>query len=133
MLERDPQTLAFAADDAHLSAEHPGWNGGWVMVNAPRLDRAALIAAIRTGNFYATCGPEFYAIEQVGDRVRVRTSKVRYARLVGPRWNGVRAGTPDGDLLTSAELPLPADWTYAYLEIEDAAGRRAWSNPLSAP
>ncbi len=27
-LMRNPNTLALAADDAHLSPEHPGWNGG---------------------------------------------------------------------------------------------------------
>jgi hypothetical protein len=25
---------------------------------------------------------------------------------------------------------LPDDWTYARLEIEDAMGKKAWSNPL---
>jgi hypothetical protein len=29
-----------------------------------------------------------------------------------------------------AEFELPRDWPYARLEIEDAAGKRAWSNPL---
>ena len=34
MLEQSPSTLALAVDDAHLRPEHPGWHGGWVMVNA---------------------------------------------------------------------------------------------------
>ncbi|MCX7935458.1 MAG: hypothetical protein N3A66_09400, partial [Planctomycetota bacterium] len=35
MLARQPDALAIAADDAHLRPEHPGWNGGWISVNAP--------------------------------------------------------------------------------------------------
>jgi hypothetical protein len=32
--------------------------------------------------------------------------------------------------IRQAEFELPRDWPYARLEIEDAAGKRAWSNPL---
>jgi hypothetical protein len=32
--------------------------------------------------------------------------------------------------LLQAEFELPTDWPYARLEIEDAYGKRAWSNPL---
>jgi hypothetical protein len=27
-------------------------------------------------------------------------------------------------------VEIPAEWNYAYLEIEDAQGRRAWTNCL---
>ncbi|MCK4516700.1 MAG: hypothetical protein KAU31_15675, partial [Spirochaetaceae bacterium] len=37
MLEKNPDTLGFSVDDAHLKPEHPGWNGGWILVNAPEL------------------------------------------------------------------------------------------------
>jgi len=36
----------------------------------------------------------------------------------------------DGSVLTEAAFELPEDWPYAYLEIEDAERRRAWTNPL---
>jgi hypothetical protein len=32
--------------------------------------------------------------------------------------------------MTEAAFDLPADWPYAYLEIEDDRGRRAWTNTL---
>lgn len=32
--------------------------------------------------------------------------------------------------LLQAEFQLPSDWPYARLEIEDADGKSAWSNPL---
>ena len=129
MLERFPSTLAFAVDDAHIRPEHPGWNGGWIMVNAPNLSRQAIQAAIRAGNFYSTCGPEFHAIECDGTYVTVRTSPVQFARLVGPAYLGNRIGSFGGGLLREATFEIP-DWPYAYLEVEDDHGRRAWTNTL---
>lgn len=130
MLHQFPGTLAFAVDDAHISPEHSGWNGGWVMVNAAECSQAAILAALRDGSYYSTCGPEFHSIQYDGERVSLTCSPVQFARLVGPKSWGKRTGSFDGTLLTQAAFPLPPDLAYAYLEIEDAQGRRAWSNPL---
>ncbi len=133
MLERLPGTLAFAADDAHIKPKNPCWNGAWIMVNATEGSPEAISAAIRSGNFYSSCGPEFHAIECNASTVSIRTSPVRFVRLVGPRNRGKRIGAFDGAPLTEATMEIPGDWAYAYLEIEDARGRRAWTNPLSVP
>ena len=129
MLDSNPATLAFASDDAHLKPEHPGWNGGWVMVNAPQCTPAVILDAICRGNYYSTCGPEFRAIACEGRKVRIETSPVRYARLVGPGAAGARMGGPDNDF-TEAEFDVPETWAWAVLEIEDAQGKRAWTNGL---
>ena len=135
MLKQRPGTLAFAADDAHLRPEHPGWNGGWIVVNAPCRTAAAITAAIRQGNYYSSCGPDFRSIEFDGTSVRIRTSPVQFVRLVGPGYFGEQMGSFDqadarGKLLTEASVTIHADWPYAYLEIEDARGRCAWTNAL---
>jgi hypothetical protein len=130
MLDRSPDTLAFAVDDAHLKPEHPGWNGGWIAVNAPARTRGDIDAAIRAGNFYSTCAPEFHSIELDGDTVKITTSPVAFVRLVGPDWLGQRIGSFDGELIAEAAFEIPPDWPWAYLELEDAHGRRAWTNPL---
>jgi hypothetical protein len=132
MLERFPNTLGFAVDDAHLRPEHPGWNGGWIMVAAEACTREAILDAIRAGRFYATCGPEFHTIEVEGQRVRIETSPVQFARLVGPASWGQRVGSFDGRVFEEVAFDIPEEWAYAYLEIEDARGRRAWTNPLFA-
>ncbi len=133
MLERFPGTLAFAVDDAHISAAHPGWDGGWIVVNFPDRSREAILQAVRAGNFYSSCGPEFHAIEYDGTSVRVTTSPVRFARMAGPASSGNRLGSfLEGQSLTEASFELPLEWGYCYLEIEDAHGRRAWTNPLLA-
>ncbi len=130
MLAQDPNTLAFSVDDAHTRPEHPGWNGGWIMVNAPERSQASIMDAIRRGNYYSTCGPEFHAIELDGTDVHLATSPVQFVRLAGPGSSGARLGSFDGQELTEATMTVPRDWDYAYLEIEDHAGRRAWTNTL---
>jgi len=130
MLKNNPETLGFAADDTHLSAEHPTWNGGWIVVNAPECSRDEITKAIRKGNYYSSCGPEFHNIEFDGASVSVETSPVRFVRLVGPAWCGERLGSPRGKLIARATMKVPADWDYVYLEIEDNNGRRAWTNTL---
>ena len=100
------------------------------MVNAPECTREAIGSAIDAGRFYSTCGPDFHAIEYSDGSVTVRTSPVRFVRLVGPQSFGKRIGSFDGSLLTEGILEIPADWLYAYVEIEDAQGRLAWTNPL---
>ena len=130
MLGRFPNTLAFAADDAHIRAEHPFWDGGWIWVNAPDRTPDSLLASIRAGNFYASCGPEIHALEFEGGTVTARTSPIRFARLVGPAWNGLRLAGPDGGTMEEVSFEIPSEWPYAYIEIEDTQNRRAWTNPL---
>ena len=132
MLRRNRDTLAFAADDAHQSPAHPGWDGGWIVVNAPELSTRAITEAIRRGNFYASCGPEFHHIACDGAEVSIATSPVRFVRLVGPGSEGKRLGSFGGEEISEAMFDVPPDWGYAYLEIEDARGRRAWTNTLFA-
>lgn len=133
MLEHRPEVLGLAVDDAHIRAEHPGWNGGWVMVGAAECTAESVFRALRSGLYYSSCGPEFRSIELHGRTVRCRTSAVSFARLVGPRYRGQRTGSFDGSTMTEFELAVPEDFAYARLEIEDPQGRRAWTNTLFTP
>lgn len=129
-LMSNPDTLAFASDDAHLCPEHPGWNGGWIMVNATECTYTGIMNSIHRGNFYSTCGPDIYSLSFDGTNLNATISPVRFARLVGPGANGMRTGSFDGKLIETVSFPLPDDWKYVYLEIEDEHGRRAWTNSL---
>jgi hypothetical protein len=129
-LLKNPNTLAFASDDAHLRAEHLGWNGGWIVVNAETCTEKDIISAIRRGNFYSSCGPKIESITIDGDQLSMTTSPIKYMRLVGPGCRGERMGSFDGPLLTQINMSIPDDWQYVYVEIEDEQGRRAWTNNL---
>jgi len=133
MLNHNVNALAFASDDTHLSPLHPGWNGGWIMVNAAECARSSILAAIRCGSYYSSCGPEIYSLNISEGSVQVKSSPVAFIRIVGPAFRGGRVGSFDGSLVTDASFNLPAEWKYAYLELEDQNGRRAWTNNLLAP
>ena len=130
MLGARPGTLAIAADDAHTKPQHPGWNGGWVMVQAPELTAGAIMASFRAGRYYSTTGPTFSHIRQEDGHVTIEVSPVQFIRLVGPGPRGQRLGSFDDTYLTEATFEIPDDWPYAYIEIEDHQGRQAWTNPL---
>jgi hypothetical protein len=130
MLAQRPNTLGLAVDDAHLRPEHPGWNGGWIVVQAAERTEEAILSGIRAGRFYSSCGPKFHSISLDGESVTVRTSPIQFARLVGPAERGARIGSFDGQRFDEATFKLPEDWSYAYVEIEDDCGRRAWTNTL---
>lgn len=130
-LVHQPDMLGFATDDAHFIKEVPAEKGGWIMVNAPELSRDAIMASIRKGNFYSSSGPLFKSISiEQGNRIVAETSPVIYARLVGTLGMNKYRGTPDREPMTQTHFRLPDDWPYARLEIEDAVGKVAWSNPL---
>jgi predicted metal-dependent phosphoesterase TrpH len=122
--------LGFAVDDAHLRPEHPGWNGGWIQVLASSCEREAILEAIRRGHFYASCGPVIQRLEERNGRVELDTTPVRQVRLVGPDALGQRQGSFDGVERTRWAFEVPPTWPYAYLEIEDALGRCAWTQTL---
>lgn len=130
MLNKKLDTLNFSADDAHLKPKHPGWNGGWIVVNVSELSREGILSAIKQGNFYSSCGPEFKSVAFDNNLLHIECTPVQFIRLVGPASCGWRTGSFDGQLLTQASMEIPIDWDYIYIEIEDKEGKRAWSNTL---
>jgi hypothetical protein len=130
-LVHQPDMLGFATDDAHFIKDVPAEKGGWIMVNAPELSRDAIMDSIHKGNFYSSTGPLFKSISiEQRNRIVAETSPVIYARLVGAGGMNKYRGTHDREPMTDMHFRLPDDWPYARLEIEDAAGKVAWSNPL---
>ena len=132
---------AIASDDSH----HPGFDSdlAWTWVRAEPTAEAVL-EALRTGCFYGTSGPRISSVVTGGGSVEVECDPCLSVRVVfgvssgaavnagrlGYRYGGeILAATPDG-LVTAARLDLPEGAPYARVEIADARGGRAWTNPL---
>ncbi len=131
VLEQHGDMLGFAVDDSHFFEGATAEPGAWIMVNAPELSPHAVTASIRAGNFYSSTGPVIDRIWiERGNRLVVETSPVMHVRLIGPRdkakWKNALGKEP----MTHAHFRIPDDWSYARLEIEDAQGKTAWTNPL---
>jgi hypothetical protein len=141
-LESGRALTALATDDSH----HPGYDSGfaWTMVRAAEQSQAAVLDALQRGCFYASCGPVVHDVELDGESIVVRCSPAASVTLVSSRHRGARAnagrlGYPNGStilerdsagLITACRLEKPTLAPYGRIEVADASGRRAWTNPL---
>lgn len=141
-LERGRLLFALATDDSH----NPGFDSGiaWTWVKAREKSQAAVIEALRAGHFYGSTGPSISAVTVDDTAVEVHCSPAAsvtlYAgRVWGARVNAGRLGYPyraeilDVDAsgaIVAARLHRPPGAPYGRVEVADATGRRAWTNPL---
>ena len=123
----------FADDDAHF-----GWQGkpgtAWLWVKAASPDPAAILGGLRRGSFHSTFGPRILDLRVGGGKIVVRTSPAVRSHLIS-------SGIGSGGLQFAGGRPRTT-WTwdimkdqlnvtvYARIEVLDASGRTAWSNPL---
>ena len=129
MLKRNPRTLAFAADDAHLNGNEP-WDGGHIVLSAPSLTKENVLASLKAGNFYSSLGPRFESIHVRPTHIYVRTSPVSAIRLVDDTPWGRRVMATNGKPVTEAHFDIEEEHAYLRVEVEDANGRRAWTNVM---
>lgn len=117
----------FAADDAHFK-ERPDRFGGWVRVKAESLTPEALLASLKAGYYYSSQGPEIHDIKVSDDIITVRCSPAASIHVGG---RGSICRYRNGSDLVEAEFPLaPFADAFFRITIRDAAGNRAWSNPI---
>ena len=143
LLEGGRLCPATAADDSH----HPGYDSdlAWTWVRARGSSRDDVLEALATGNFYASTGPRIEEVRLDGGVVEVGCTPCRSLTLVSARTTGaaVHAGRlgyrhkarilacdPEG-LVVRAALDLPLAARHIRVEVTDAAGRRAWANPIA--
>ena len=92
------------ADDCHGL---PSLGGGWIMVGAEKLDYPSVICALEKGHFYASTGPEIYAVTLEENTLRVRCSDACAVELVFGTRTGMKATPIHNDgLLREAKFNL---------------------------
>jgi len=127
-------TWGFATDDTHWMLNEQG--RGWVMVRTTDFSQRGLLEALRAGHFYASMGPEIHDVQISASHVTVRCSPARRVSLITARAGGDSRHVDGGELLTEVTLERresPAyPERYIRVEVEDAEGRIAWSNPRPA-
>lgn len=116
-----------ATDDAHFS--EPDHFGGWVMVRAEENTPEALLAALKAGDYYSSMGPELRGLKVTEDAIEVVCSAVVTVIVQG---QGSAARAVHGASMTRAAVPRARFEGSPWLRVTiiDAAGRRAWSNPI---
>lgn len=126
-LTQSGRTWGFATDDVHWKYGAEG--RGWVMVRTNDTTPAGIMTALRRGEFYSSMGPTIKDVRVESGRVCVQTSPVSRITIVAARASGSN-NCAVGDQLTEAVHELQGTEQYIRVEIEDAHGCHAWSNPI---
>jgi predicted metal-dependent phosphoesterase TrpH len=129
---------ALAVDDCHFRHEDE-FAKGWIWINAEKLDLQSIMQAIQAGHFYSTTGPEIHNISCSllapdknnwrGLEVKVQSSPVVSISAIAPRGGG-RKIAENTEMITEATFTLSTEQPFFRIEISDANGNRAWSNPV---
>jgi predicted metal-dependent phosphoesterase TrpH len=127
LLSKDVIVPAVATDDVHSSQNV---SIAWTMVKAKELTTKAIMDSLRSGCYYASCGPviEDYRVED--GVAKIKCSQAALILFGGQSSYGSRIEAKDGKLLTSAEWKLPQGCKYVRAEVIDAKGNHAWVNPI---
>jgi hypothetical protein len=114
-----------ATDDGHAMKNHCC---GWVMVRAEN-NINAILAALKNGEFYSSCGPEIYNF-YVDNGVAVvecsEVSKIRFHSDMHP----TRIIRSEDGKLTRAEFNIGDSYKYIRATVIDKDGKYAWTNPI---
>jgi hypothetical protein len=130
LLARGERLWGLGVDDAHLHYDDA--LGGWIMAKVAARTPAAIYQAVRAGAFYASNGPMIERLEVRDNQVFVRCSPCREVLVIAP-FAGAGATTWRREFsgpFTEVTLGVSPDWPCFRVECVDAAGMKAWSNPV---
>lgn len=118
---------AVAVDDVHGGRDI---FMGWTMIKARELNVNSVLSALRTGCFYASCGPTIEDFRVRDGKVFLKCSPVAEIHFMAQRYVGASTYADDGPDMTWAECPVDKTFRYVRGEVVDRQGRRAWTNPI---
>jgi len=133
MLYRGNVMWGLAADDAHFHFnEHRPVDicGAWIILKAESLTQENVLAAIRTGDFYASTGPEIQCVTISEGVIRVDCSPARLINFISNNGRGERFTAPFEERLTRADYKIRGPEKYIRIEVVDYQGKIAWTNPV---
>lgn len=131
MLRNGKRLFCTACDDSHnldgFDSQYNDSFGGWVCINAEKLEYGEIMDALQKGDFYASTGPVIHSLVLDGDKVRIEASDAVQISLItcGRRARSViadKSGT-----INSAEFEVRKDDKYFRLRVEDAEGHKAYT------
>lgn len=153
LLAAGRRVLAIGADDAHFRAsranvpefsdatdpiateageELPAGFGTWTWVRAAALEPAVLVEALKAGDFYTSQGPVIHDIRVSEDRTTIQVvNSPAVSVFVTGRPDIMAHGSKHAAQVTHSTFPIEKyAGSYVRVTVVDAAGKRAWSNPI---
>lgn len=128
------QLQATAVDPiaTELGEETPGGFGCWVWVRAASLDPDLLVEGLKAGDYYTSQGPLIHDIVVSDDRksLKVVNSPASSVYVTG-RPDIISMGFKHAPQITHSTFDVEQHaGSYVRVTVVDAAGKRAWSNPI---
>ena len=112
-----------ATDDGHAMDQHCR---GWVCVKADN-NVPAILKALESGDFYASTGPEIHDFYVEDGVAHIECSPVQSVEFISWR---MPSRVVEGQDMTHIESSFHPNVGYLRASVIDAAGRRAWTNPI---
>ena len=123
LLGNGRRVFGYAHDDFH-NTEMGDLEQGWNMVCARERSVEAIVAALRSGCFYASTGVMISSIEISGNRVRIETANAQ--RIVTVCNTARRLAVCDDRVAT---IDVPENVSYVRFECWGAGEQFAWTQP----
>ncbi|MBI4583291.1 MAG: CehA/McbA family metallohydrolase [Planctomycetes bacterium] len=133
LLSRGRRLFGVAVDDAHVftkfSPEDSNPGRGWIVARAPELSQAAILEALKSGDFYASTGVE---LEELSTSDRTLRLKIKQREDFRYRTHFIGK---DGKVLASSEAieasyRLKEGDLYVRARVASSNGQVAWTQPL---
>jgi len=126
-LRKGKRILVVAGDDAHNPGAALG--ASFTSVMAKQLTKESIVKALREGDFYASCGPQFLDLRVVDDKLKMKFSPVKRVEIIAYDGEGNSCFAGEG-VLTSYEWNIPSFLKYLRVMITDEKGQNAWAQPI---
>ena len=119
---------AVSCDDSHGGEE--ACFGGWLQVKSQDRSPESILEAIKQQSYYASTGPEIIDISYDDEKICVSCSEARSITFLSHSQRGKQFRSEAGRTINKAEWELKTAVSYVRVQIEDAQGRKAWSQPI---
>ncbi|MGI5893859.1 MAG: PHP domain-containing protein [Candidatus Merdivicinus sp.] len=133
LLQHGKKVWGIAADDAHSGDYRDVCSeffGGFIVVQAEKLQQQSMIEAIKNGKFYSSSGPQIHDIRVENGIVKVKCSEVKSIQFVTFPHSGKTVYSRDGSLIQEGNYQIKGTEKYIRIECVDPCGNIAWSNPI---
>ncbi|MBR2043510.1 MAG: hypothetical protein IJ946_04140 [Clostridia bacterium] len=131
MLRAGKRVYCTMCDDCHfgepLDSPDSDAFGGWVMINAERLQYDVIMNALLKGEFYASTGPTIKSLIRCGEKVIIETSpatQIAYS-TGGRRCAALNAKV--GETVSRAEFTVDKNDRYFRISVKDKNGNFAYT------
>lgn len=101
--------------------------GGFTYILADKLDYASVITAMEEQRFYASCGPRIFSLTVEDGTLAVSTSAAAEIFFITNTRHRAVFRAAAGESITEGQFTLGPKDEWVYVEVIDAAGKRAHS------